>query len=56
MHSGVCEAAAQHSGQSPLDLDLGGLRILVEERFGGQDHAVETETALGGLYLDERFL
>ena len=39
-----------------LDFRLAGFRILVEEGFGGQDHAVQAEAALGGLLIDEGLL
>ena len=32
------------------------LAVPVEERFGGQDHAVQAEAALRGLLVDERLL
>ena len=50
------EAAAQHAGHRLLDLRVGRLRILIEERLGGQDDAVQAEAALRGLLVDERLL
>ena len=50
------EAAAEDSGHRLLDLFGCWLRSLVEEGFGGHDHTVHTEPALGCLLGDERFL
>ena len=55
-HPGVDEAAAQHARQRLLHLGVGGARIAVEQRLGGQDHAAQAEAALRGLLVDERLL
>src|SRR5262245_21699809 len=39
-----------------MNLFVGGLRVLIEKRLGGENHAVQTVAALRGLLLDERFL
>src|SRR5262245_63002862 len=39
-----------------MNLFVGGLRVLIEKRLGGEHHAVQTVAALRGLLLDERFL
>src|SRR5262249_24957110 len=55
-HAGRGEAPAEHARHGLLDLGLTGLRVLIEERLGGQDDAAQAEAALRGLVVDERFL
>ncbi len=56
IHPDVREAAAQHAGKRLLNLLFGGFGVFVQERLGGQDHAIHTKTALRGLFIDERLL
>ena len=39
-----------------MNLLVTGARVLVEKRLGGKDDAIQTETALSGLLVDERLL
>src|SRR5262245_18806943 len=55
-HARVRETAAQDCGQRLLQLCVGRLRILIERRLRGQDHAAEAITALRGLLVNERLL
>src|SRR5688572_24529949 len=55
-HAHVAEAAAQDPGERLLNLLVGGARVLVEERFGGEHHTAQTEAALRGLLVDEGLL
>src|SRR5262249_56431268 len=48
-HPRVGEASAEHVGHSLLNLRVGRLRVLVEQRFGRENHAVDAETAPAGL-------
>ena len=56
MHAHVREAAAEHARQRLLDFRFAGFRILVEKSFRRQNHAVQAEPALRGLFVDERLL
>src|SRR3989442_6528179 len=49
-------AATEVAGERLLDLAFGRIRLAVEERLGGYDHAVDAVAALHGLLLDESFL
>src|SRR2546425_4450772 len=49
-------AATEVAGERLLDLAFGWIRLAVEERLGGHDHAVDAVAALHGLLLDESFL
>jgi hypothetical protein len=51
----VREAPAEHGRHRLVNLFVGRLRILVEKRLGGENHAVEAEAALRGLRVDEGF-
>jgi hypothetical protein len=50
------EAPAQDVRQRLLELSLGRMRLLIQQRFGGQEHAAQTKTALRRLLLDEHLL
>src|SRR3990170_8632228 len=52
-HPDVGETAAQHARQRLPDLLVGRLWIPIEERLRRQNDAVEAETALCGLLVDE---
>ena len=52
----MTSAAAEIGVQGLPDLGLGGIGILVEENFGGHNHAVRAISALRGLLLNERCL
>src|SRR5262245_63262593 len=49
-------APAKHTGHGLLDLHVAGFRISIEERLRSEDHAVHTEPALHGLFIDKRLL
>ena len=49
----VGEAAAQHAGHRLLNLGVGRLGILIEERLCREDDAVQAEPALRRLIVDE---
>src|SRR5688572_10152308 len=50
------EAAAEDAGQRAIDVVVGRGRRAVDERLGAQDDAAQAETALRGLFVDERLL
>src|SRR5262245_37885020 len=52
----VRKASAEDCRQRLLDVGFCRPRILVDERRGGENHARQTETALSGLFVDERLL
>src|SRR5438105_4866840 len=55
-HAHVCEAPAEHAGHRLLNLLFVGLRILVQKRLGGHDHAIDAKAALRGLLFDKGLL
>nr|GFC18322.1 hypothetical protein [Tanacetum cinerariifolium] len=52
----ACGQAAQVGRQFVADLRFGGMRVAVEQGFGGHDHAVHAITALRGLFINEGLL
>src|SRR5712691_5829199 len=55
-HARMREAPTQDARQRLLDLGRGRMRLLIQQRFGGQDHTAQTKTALCRLLVDERLL
>src|SRR5262249_4714329 len=55
-HPRVRKAAAQLRGRGLLQIRVAGPGALVEERLGGENHAVQAEAALRRLLVDERAL
>src|SRR5215468_7569034 len=47
---------AQHARHRPPHLSIRRLRVPVQEYFGCHNDAIDTESALHGLLVDERFL
>ena len=52
----VASAAAEVSGEAFLNLLHGGVRVLVEEMVGGEDHAWSTDAALGSAFFEKTLL
>ena len=50
------ETPAEHARHRFLNLFFAGLRILVEKRFGGQNHAAQAKSALRGILVDKGLL
>src|SRR5262245_2117838 len=55
-HPRVHEAAAQHGRERLLNVGVGCLRVLIEERLRREDHAAQAEAALRRPLVDEGLL
>src|SRR5271170_7474482 len=55
-HPDMREAAAQHARERLLNFFFAGFGAFVQERLGGENHAVHAKPALRGLFIDERLL
>jgi hypothetical protein len=55
-HTDVRETPAQDAGHGLANLLVAGLRVLIEEGFGGHNDAVDAKSALRGLLGDKRAL
>ena len=49
-------ATAEIAVKRLFDVAVGGLGILIEESFGGHNHAVDAVTALNRLFVDKGLL
>jgi hypothetical protein len=55
-HPRVGEAAAENATESGADFIVGGVGLLIENGFGGEDDAAKTESTLRGAFVNEGLL